>query len=306
MRPLTLALVLVPFAAASSARERPTNPYGQWTPEQVCGSTIRGDLVIVGKVVEAGAPAGAGWKRTGHFFRLETKTLPVDVQQQVTVEVSQVLRGRKPGGKLRVSLKELNLPIRLMRQVARKRPGEKGRGGVYHVGLPAKRFALVKGKSYLFFLSAAKKVKVEGPPAGERLVAESAPGAVPVEEPDEKLVAPVKIVCRLLKEWDHPPKLAPAVKAKVRALVAELGSDDFKARDKAQAALVAMGPRIRVPLEAAAKDADAERSERAGNGLRAVRPSPENLWPAAQKLLKEKKTPPVPKKPAPKKPARKD
>ena len=262
---VALALVLG-APAASAGEEAKPGPFarGSWADAQLFAS--RAQLVVVGKVVEAGKVEGKGWSLTE---RGDNVNAPVDIQQELTVEVAETLRGKAEPGRLIVTVKTVSFPLQAlyqMRFVGNQRTSRQA--------VPAVEFALGRDKTLLLFLAAPRREKGGTGKGPERLAADHLDKAAPMEEPDAQVLASVRGFCRASADWSDPPKLPPGEEARVRVLVADLGSDDFEVREKAEAELKAMGARIRPHLEAAAKDKDAERAFRARAVLKAIEPVP--------------------------------
>jgi hypothetical protein len=196
---------------------------------------------------------------------------PVDVQQGLVVEVSEVLRGKLEPGKLTVAFKTANFPLQSLYQMANKFDGKRWTNRQV---VPAADFALAKDHTFLLFLSEAKVEKGKEKDAPGSRSAEHVAEAAPIEEPDAQLLASVRAFCQALADWAQPPKLAAEEDAKIKALVADLGADDFDRREKAEADLRALGPRTKAYLDTAARDKDPERSFRAKEVLKAVEPVP--------------------------------
>jgi hypothetical protein len=218
-------------------------------------------LIVVARVVEAGVVAGKG--ADPDYQRGQRESMSVDVRQDCVVEISAVLRGTLAGPELAVKLET----VKLTAQVCASR----GPLLAKTIGAPpnpsGNPAALQRGVTYIFFLGEPGK-------DGGRAAASVVPEAPPMAEPDAGLLDSVRRFARECEHWARPPALPPEEDAKVKALVADLGAEDFEKRERAEAELKGIGTRIRPYLEAAAKGQDQERAFRAGELLKSVEPIP--------------------------------
>ena len=263
-----LSLTVLFAATAPAGEEAPPGPLarGNWSDAQA--GAAKAPLVAVGKVADAGKVEGKSWNMQA---RGDNVLAPVDVQQELVVEVSEVLRGKLAPGKLTVRVKTVNYPLQSLYQMLNKFDGKRWTNRQV---IPAADFALAKDRSFLLFLSEAKAEKGKEKDAPERLAAEHVADASPMEGPDAQLLASARAFCQALADWAQPPKLAPEEDAGLKALAADLGADDFDKREKAEAEFRKVGARAKNYLEAAARDKDPERSFRAKELLKAVEPRP--------------------------------
>ncbi|HOX05103.1 MAG TPA: hypothetical protein PK280_01780, partial [Planctomycetota bacterium] len=193
-----------------------------------------------------------------------------------------------PPRKLIVQVRPLALPNALVMRMLRRIPGDRDmypdegmrvpRGaGAIPVRLGTADFAMSAGKTCVLFLRTAELPQSGG--ESQAPVAEHTAEAVPLEEPDAALLASLRAFCRASADWTRPPELPAEEDTQVKALVADLGSEDFGKREQAEAALNAKGARVRLYVEAAAQDRDAERAFRAKVVLQTIQPVPGNFRP---------------------------
>ncbi len=255
------ALTLLAAAEIAAGEESTPGPFsaGDWAEAQE--NAGKSPLVVIARVVEAAGAKGKGWNMQA---RGDNNRAPVDVQQECTVEVVEVLRGEPKASKLVVRLNTVQYPLQSLYRMLMVSDGKRT---TRRQSVPAGEFALVKDRTYLLFLSAPKDAEARDP-------VDSQPDTDPVEAPDAQLLASVRGFCRALAAWKDPPKLAPEEDARVRQLVADLGADDFEKRERAEADLRKLGAAVRTYLEAAARDKDPERSFRAKDILKAAEPMP--------------------------------
>ena len=286
--PLAALAMLWPLAAV--AGEAPSlYASGRWQAGQKAAAEAK--LVVVARVVEAGKPEGKGWD--GNFQRdsadYKSWTGEVRIDQHVVLEVTEVLRGRLKGKKLRVKLGTARLNYRDLQQHWSRHFRKRGKMAV-QMGMPVSAFALRKGKSYLLFLSAPKSGKEGEPPAAAHLG-----GYAPAETGDKTTLKSVRAFCGALAVWENPPRLSADEAAKIKKMIAQLGHEAFDKRSAAEKALRAAAARIAPQLIAAAKDKDIERAIAARKIIEDFRPKPgKTQYPKVAKPPARK-----PDKPAP-------
>ncbi|HOX07560.1 MAG TPA: hypothetical protein PK280_14265 [Planctomycetota bacterium] len=271
---LLAAVLLHVLAGTARPGEEPKPPEAKpgifasanWADSQAYA--VKAPLVVIGKVTDPGKPAGKGWNQN---MRGDGTMATIELQQELVLEVTEVLRGKLEPGRLTVKIQKVSFPMQFIYPLLNRM--ENGRW-VNRQSLPAAEFALSKDRTYVLFLAEAKVEKGKEPGAAEARSADMADGSSPAEDPDAQLVASVRAFCRALADWASPPKLAADEEARIKALVADLGSDDFDKREAAEAELRKTGARAKVQLEAAAKDPDPERSFRARELLKAAEPVP--------------------------------
>mgnify|MGYP001114764017 CR=1 FL=1 len=253
-----LAAVLI---SAGAAGGEPPAPYtgAAWQDGQ--SAAAKSTLVVIVKVVEAGKPEGSGWG--GNFNRVGNHTEwtgEVDLCQEVTVEVGDVLRGKRPAGRLRVKLGKFTMRYRALQSYWSRYIRQKNKQ-VVGMSIPVAPFALRKEGSYLLFLK----------PAAEEETGMEATGA-PVAASDARVVQSVRAFSKVLAVWEHPPKLAPEEEKKARAMIGQLGHADYKKRAAADSALRAVGHLLRPYLVKAAGDQDLEKATAAERIIRDFAP----------------------------------
>jgi hypothetical protein len=220
---------------------------------------------------------GKGWngQGTGKSTGSQLKAR-IDIKQEVVAEIREVLAGRLDEGvkEITVALSGLDLDYLSLRgyyMQQRMRGIQKGGSRITKRGLPVAPFALQEGTEYLFFLNAPRARENDG---NRSVAAAHLRNCAPLAKPDKELLLSMRAFCRELKLWHKPPELSPEQQRTVTRLLAELGAEEFPRREKADRALRAIGAGLRPQLEAAAKDDDEERSFRAAQILKAVRPEP--------------------------------
>ena len=267
-------LILAALAPAARAAddEKPPSLYANGTWDRAQYSAAKAPLVIVGKVVEAGKAEGPAWTQNKpENYDQSTMSFLISLRQSLKVEVKEIIQGEIKDDKLTVRVEEVGLPAGIVQQM-QMRPQAKNPVPRYRAEIPAADFALAKDATYLFFLSAPKSKKDKD--GEETLIADHLAKGMPMAAPDEQLLKSARAFCRAMADWKTPPKFSDEEAARVKALVADLANDEFEKRDKAEADLKNMGASIRPYIEAAAKDADPERAERARVILKAIEPAP--------------------------------
>jgi hypothetical protein len=265
---MATATVLVLTSAAGAAE--PSLYEGRsWEDGQ--RAAAQAAVVILVKITEAGKISGNGWNGsvTQSRGRNEINTGTVEVSQEAGVEILETLRG-KATGPLRVRIQKLDLDYQFLAQCRLRLRGNRSR---MLQGLPASMFALNAGRTYLLWLDEPTQPDPSRG-SGTPLLATHLPAFAPIEAPEALTLASIRAFCSELAIWDSPPELSDAEKQETAALVFQLGSDDFAAREKASAALRARGTRMRRVLEQAAAGPDEERADRARHLLEQVRPKP--------------------------------
>jgi hypothetical protein len=267
-----LATLLALGLPALGGEEEAFSPYANGTWDRAQAQAAKAHLVIVGKVVEAGKPEGAPWSQNKpENYDQATMTALIDLKQGLTVEVKEVLHGELKASKLVVKTGQVAVPLMVAHQMMQQ-PQAKDPRQRFRREIPVAEFALAKGAVYLLFLSEPKTGK--GKDGKESVTAEHVAKAMPMAAPDEQLMKSVRAFCQALADWKQPPRLSAEEEARVKALVADLGADDFEKRDKAEAELKSLGPRTKPYVQPAAKDKDPERSFRAREILKAIEPAP--------------------------------
>jgi len=293
----TSCLALLAAARARGGEDEPGfYASGRWQDAQAGAS--RAAVVLVAKVTEAGKPAGGGWDGNTDGATMACK---VDVRQDVTVEVEELLAGEAGSGPLAVKFGESMLGMQAVQQfwIAQI---QKKKGNYGNRRLGVENFALVSGRRYLLFLEAPKPA-AGGKDGKGRAAAAHLKDCAPVENPDAQILASVRGFCRELAVWKSPPKLTADEEKAVLQLVADLGADGFDKREAAEKALRTSGARLRPYLLKASQDRDEERSFRAKALLKALEPEPgKNELPGGADarvpaLMKERPKEPPPKEP---------
>ncbi|MHC4915927.1 MAG: hypothetical protein ACYTGB_10585 [Planctomycetota bacterium] len=279
-----VAGLLLPAAAAGGG-ERPDAYAGaQWQDGQK--AAVGSALVALVKVVEAGKPEGEGWN--GNMNRVGNHTdwtSDVDIKQEAVLEVSEVLRGARPAGRLKVRLGKFEMRYRAL-QTYWSRHLRKRNQAFAGMSAPVETFSLKKDRSYLLFLKA---------PEGEGVVGLA---AAPVPASEASVVKSVRAFCKVLAVWEKPPALSAEEEKKVRAMIGQLGDADYKKRADADGALRAMGHLLRPYLAAAAEDDDLEKATAAERIIRDFAPQPgKNVAPRLPDQVLRRLAPEKPDKP---------
>lgn len=269
--PVLLAALLPLGLPALGGEEEPAiNPYANGAWDRGQEQAAMSPLVVLGRVVEAGKPEGTAWSRANmdNTDRTALSAL-VSLKQNAVLEVKEVLRGEFKGDRLTVRVGQVAVPLQVALQML-YRPQARDIRLRRRTEIPAAEFALARDAVYVLFLSEPKTEKDKD--GKEVSAAEHMAKAMPMMEPDEQLLNSVRAFCRELADWKNPPGLSEDEERRVKELIADLGADDFGKRDRAEAALKALGARVKSHLDAAAKDADAERAFRAAGILKAIEP----------------------------------
>jgi hypothetical protein len=268
---LGAVIVLCCAFGLSQAGEKPRfYSSGKWQDGQK--SAVASKLVVVAKVIKAGKAGGKGWdgntQREGNY---QQWTGEVKIDQQVTVEITEVLRGSFAGKKLKVTLGSARFNYQELSKYWRSNYYKRGKR-VVAPQLPAGVFALHQGRAYVLFLNLPKpggkdKDGKELPASTTHLERSAA-----AETGNASLLKSVKGFCKQLHAWEHPPKLSGAEAGKVKKLIEQLGDEQYEKRQAADKALRGIAHRLEPQLTKAAKGRDLERATAAEKILNDFRP----------------------------------
>ncbi len=264
-------LVLLSASPALAAQKAHIYSAGRWEDGQKAAHTSA--LVIVGRVVEAGKIEGKGWDGNQSRVGADAWIGKVEIDQTVTVAVTEVLRGSPGGKQLRVRLGALYVDWRSLVTHFNAYYRKCGRATV-GMKLPPKEFALRKGKTYLFFLKPPVRPKAgeeekKSPIASHRELISPAEAKSSAE-----LINSVRAFFRALDAWYNPPELEAEEAARIKALIRQLGDERYDKRQEANTALRSAAHRIAPYLKAAAMDADIERATAARKIIGDLSPRP--------------------------------
>jgi len=272
--PAATLVILACSAPAAGGGEPDFYENGRWQDGQ--HAATKSKLVIRGRVAQAGKASGKGWdgnydKNSRNF---NTQTCKVEVRQDVTVEIEEVLLGKLDDGlkRLTVKMSTASLSYRAVNQYYYQLlRSKKIRTRNRKRSLPVSVFSLRKGRDYIFYLDAPATKDKGGKKqaAASHIITHS-----PMSKPEKDLLRSIRAFCEEIKLWHKPPKLAGEQQDAVKKLIADLGAQDFRTREKADKTLRAIGARLRPQLDRAARDRDEERSFRARAILEVVKPEP--------------------------------
>jgi hypothetical protein len=249
---------LLLLASAASGAEGDFYGSTKWQDAQKAAAGAR--LVVVVRVTEAGKPAGKGWDGNMQRHGVSSRDWKgeVEVKQEVSAEITSVLRGTAKHKKLKATLGTASLSYQKLSQHWRSHYYKRGK--VFAPKLPASDFALAKGGTYVLFLGEPREERADGDEKRPLIAAVHVAGYAPAKAGDSKLLKSVTAFCRVLRAWERPPKLPAEEEAGVRKLIKQLGHEDFGKRGAADKALRTMAFRIRPLLAEAAKGRDLERA----------------------------------------------
>ncbi len=272
---LLLGVLTVLSCALQSAQagEKPRiYSSGAWQDGQKSAAASK--LVVVAKVIEAGKARGKGWDGNVKREGVHTNwTGEVSIDQHATIEITAVLRGSFGGKKLRITLDKARLKYRELLDHWRRNHHKLGKAAAA-TQVPAGDFALHEGRAYLLFLdvpkSGGKGKDGEELPASATHLEDSAPA----ETSNAALLKSVRAFCKLLRAWEHPPKLSVGEAEKVDKLIAQLGDEQYGKRQEADGALRKIADRLQPQLTRAAKRPDLPRATAELQILNDCRPTP--------------------------------
>lgn len=270
-----LAGLVLSCLAARAAESSATDPQAQ----QAARATARADLTAVIKVTGIADPkpeAEAKDKEAKEDEKKEQQPAPVmplavqpmrnTAEKLVAAEVVEAVRGQAGEGPLtiRVRLMEVGKRSYLMFEHQMAVAG----GGIARTSRSVPN-PFAAGKQCLVFLKLAEEKKDAEGKVTARIYELT---DMPLAGPPEKALAGARQAVKELAAWDKPPALSEEDQAAVAKLIGELGSSDYATREAANKALVAKGPAVKAPVEAALKSEDLEVKQRARSILEALKP----------------------------------